>query len=484
MTELISFRLITAEVIISCAGFLLLLMAVIRTLRPFIIPLSIGGILAAMLASLYQWNMPGVGFSGMVARDQLSIILNVVFLTGTLFSIFLSLNFVRERPGVAAEYFSLLYFATLGMMLMASTYNLIIIFLGLEVLSMSLYILTGFRRTFDLSLEAALKYFLLGAFASGFLLYGIAFIFGAAGTMDLRQIAELISAGRIGHSTFFYTGLGLLIVGFGFKVALVPFHMWTPDVYEGAATPVTAFMSVGAKGAGFAVVCRIFFQTVTPLHDEWVGLLWVLAVLTMTVGNIGALAQSNIKRMLAYSSIAHAGYLLIAVTTGDPAGFSAVIYYLLAYTFMNLGAFGVVIALEKSSEDELLNIDHYAGLGFKKPYLGLAMLIALMSLAGIPPTAGFLGKFFVFSVAVKNGFYGLAVIGALNAVVAVYYYLRIVVIMYMREPVVDFQAIPRKPILYCAVLCSVAGILYLGLNPDSINHWLNPGSTVFSFLPF
>ncbi|MFQ6112428.1 MAG: NADH-quinone oxidoreductase subunit N, partial [Nitrospinota bacterium] len=371
-----------------------------------------------------------------------------------------------EREGLTyGEYYCLILFATMGMILMAGGNNLLTIFLGVEVISISLYVLAGFLKTRARSNEAAVKYFLLGAFATGFLLYGIALIYGATGTTDLTRISAFALKGAAQGNILLLAGMALLIVGLGFKLAAVPFHMWTPDVYEGAPTSVTAFMSAGPKAAVFAAFFRIFAAALPQLKPDWTALLWVIAVLTMTLGNVVALAQFNIKRMLAYSSIAHAGYLLIAVVVGDRLASSGLLFYLLAYTLMNLGAFGVVAALE-TREGGALDLRDYRGLGYKYPGLAFAMGVFMFSLSGIPPTAGFVGKFYIFSAAVNSGFIWLAVIGVLNSVVSVYFYLRVVVYMYMLEPTRELAAPPLSIYTVIALILTVLGTLGLGVFPS------------------
>jgi NADH-quinone oxidoreductase subunit N len=354
-------------------------------------------------------------------------------------------------------------FSTLGMMLMASGGDLVVIFLGLETLSLALYTLCGFRRAELRSNESALKYLLLGAFASGFFLYGIALIYGATGTTVLRRVAAFLADGK-SHGPLLVIGGGLLLVGFGFKVASVPFHMWTPDVYEGAPTSVTAFMIAGTKAAAFAAFLRVFLLALPTLHMQWSAAIWVLAVLTMTLGNLVALVQNNVKRMLAYSSIAHAGYVLVAVVAGGSSGASSVLFYLVAYALMNLGAFAAIIALQGHGQ-ELLFLGDYAGLGFRRPALAACMALFMFSLAGIPPTAGFMGKLYIFSAALEAHYPVLAVIGVLNSVVSVYFYLRLIVIMYMTEPATERLPVPRSAPAVLAVGMSALGTLQIGLFP-------------------
>ena len=422
----------------------------------------------------YLWNRNRIGFNGMVIADNFALIFDLIFLISLLLTLLLSGNFINQYLRNAGEYLSLMLFATIGMMLMASSSDLIVIFLGLETLSISLYILAAFRRNREDSMEAGLKYFLLGAFTTGFLLYGIALVYGSTGTTNIYVISNLIKSGTVETGILFYIGVILIIVGFGFKAAVVPFHMWVPDVYEGSATPITAFMSAGAKAASFAVLLRLFITGVNPVITNFAETLWILAILTMTVGNIIALVQTNIKRMLAYSSIAHAGYILIGFTAlslnSEIAG-TAIIFYIAVYTFMNLGAFGVIIYLEKSKE-EVLNIADYAGLGFKKPFAAMCLTLFMLSLGGIPPTAGFMGKFYIFSSAVQSGLIGLSVLGVLNAVISMYYYLKIVVFMYMKEAKLDFSYITSKPIMVLGIAISALGVIYLGIVPQTITNLL------------
>jgi NADH-quinone oxidoreductase subunit N len=311
-----------------------------------------------------------------------------------------------------------------------------------------------------------LKYLLLGAFASGFFLYGIALIYGATGTTGLRRIAAFLADGRPPGSLFLLGG-GLLLVGFGFKVSSVPFHMWTPDVYEGAPTSVTAFMIAGTKAAAFAAFLRVFLMAAPALHLRWSAAIWILAVLTMTLGNLVALAQQNIKRMLAYSSIAHAGYLLVALVAGGPSGISSALFYLVVYALMNLGAFAVMIAVQSRGQELLLLAD-YGGLGFRRPALAACMALFMFSLAGLPPTAGFMGKLYIFSAALEGHYPVLAVIGVLNSVISVYFYLRVIVIMYMREPAGLPSAAPSPVAAFCAVALAAIGTLQIGLFPGRL----------------
>ena len=371
-------------------------------------------------------------FGGMFVHDGFTLFFTVLFCAIGVVSVLISWDYVKRLRLPAAEYYALLLCATLGMVVMAASNDLITVFLGLELMSLALYVMVGSRRGQLESNEAALKYFLLGAFASGFLLYGIALLYGATGSTDLRAITAFMSDSPLEESALFLTGALLLLVGFGFKVAAVPFHMWTPDAYEGAPTSVTAFMSAGAKAAGFAALLRVAGTALSVTDTDWRPLLSWIAAITMTVGNVSALLQNNVKRMLAYSSIAHAGYVLVAVAAGGAEGTAAAIFYLAVYSFMNLGAFGI-LALLGRDQDERVLISDLAGLGFRQPLIGLAMTVFMISLGGIPPTAGFMGKVYVFGAALDAGMVPLVIAGVLNSVVSVFYYLRITVAMYMTE---------------------------------------------------
>ena len=457
-------------------GFILVIFSIIVLLldvflstkwKKYLPYICIGGIVASFIASSLLWNRPNYAFNKMIVVDNYSQFFNFVFLIATALVILISIDYIRERGMETGEYYALLLLATFGMILMASGLSLIIVFLGLEILSLSLYILAGFDKKEIKSLESSIKYFLLGAFATGFLLYGMALIYGATGSIRLDEIALSIKNNHISHRLMFFFGMGLLIVGFGFKVASVPFHIWTPDVYEGAPTTITAFMSIAAKAAGFAALLRIFGSSFELIQVDWSSLLWVLSAITMTLGNIVAISQTNIKRMLAYSSIAHTGYLLIGVVSANNLGNSSILFYMLAFTFMNIGAFTVVISLGKRGEENVF-IENYTGLGFRKPLLAGAMALFMFSLAGIPPTAGFIGKFYIFSASIKAGYIWLAIFGVINSLISVYYYLRIVVLMYMKESVGEIEKLSPSIHITIALVITSIGILHLGLLPSFI----------------
>ncbi|MBM4053803.1 MAG: NADH-quinone oxidoreductase subunit N [Planctomycetes bacterium] len=468
-----TFNILSILPVLVLAGFgMIVLMVDIISSRKmgeknFLAYLSLIGVAVAALVSRNFAGTTLFSFYGAYTIDNYSIFFQFVFLLCAGLTILISKNYVQRENINYGEYYTLILFSTIGMILMASGADLLNIFIGLEIMSISIYILVGMKRTRLTSNEASLKYFLLGAFSTGFLLYGIALVYGATGTMSLRQIAVFI-AGKGGVvDPLMLAGMGLIMVGIGFKIASVPFHAWVPDVYEGAPTAITAFMAVGPKAAGFAVFLRIFYTAFGHMHQDWEKAIWILAVLTMTAGNIMALTQTNIKRMLAYSSIAHAGYLLIALVAANDMSVSGILFYLLAYLFMNMGAFAIIIVVSQK-EDGFLKIKDFSGLAFKHPRLAIAMTIFLISMAGIPPTAGFMGKFYIFSSAIKSGYVLLAIIGVINSVIAVFYYLRVTVVMYMRDPEREFQPLTLSPFIFVSIIISIIGTVQLGIFPAKV----------------
>src|SRR5919109_3885934 len=394
--------------------------------------LGLIGLAGAAAASVFLWDSDARSF-GVVRSDNFALFVNLILcVVGVLTMLFSSEVVERERIP-AGEYYALTLFGISGMMLMAAATDLLVIFLALEILSLAVYVLTGIRRVSAAGAEAAFKYFLLGAFSSAFFLYGIAFAFAASGSTRLEQIGATLSAQGAGSPTpMALLAVGLLAFGFAFKVSAVPFHMWTPDAYEGAPTIVTAFMSTGVKAAAFAAFVRVFLAPLEPLKGQWIPVLSLIAAATMILGTVVGVVQTNIKRMLAYSSIAHAGYLLLGIVATTDTGKAAVLFYLLAYAVTNLGALGIVALLgtPQHPHDELRD---FAGLWRSRPELAALMTVFLLSLGGFPPTAGFIGKWYIFSAAVEQHYYGLAVIGVLTSVVSVFFYLRVVVMMYITE---------------------------------------------------
>jgi NADH-quinone oxidoreductase subunit N len=460
---------ILPEIVLSLFGIVILIAdtCLPRPKRHASTAIALIAIITAFVFALGLIGEDGTFFAGMIIVDGFSLFLRFTFLIVGALTILASSDYLRRENLPMGEYHALVLFAIVGMNLMAASNELIMIFLGLETLSISSYILLGVKRGDPKSNESALKYFLLGSFSSAFMLYGVALAYGATRTTNLELIGREILAGSASMGLI-YAAVGLLFVGFGFKVAVVPFHVWTPDVYEGAPTPVTAFMSVGPKAAGFATLIRVFLVAFPATYDKWIGLVWVSAVLTMALGNVVALVQSNIKRMLAYSSIAHAGYILVAVTTGNQEGVAAVLFYLLAYALMNFGAF-TIVALVSGKGDQKVSIDDFTGLGFRQPLLAASLSTFLLSLAGIPLTAGFAGKFFIFRAAIESNFLWLAIIGVINSAVSVYYYLRVIVVMYMKESTTEeLPYITVSPAAASVILLSVCGVLLLGVQPETL----------------
>lgn len=469
----------------ACAATLFEVFARPGTSRRFIGTVSALGLLAALGLNQWQWSAMEGAFSvplfgGMLVADAFTSFFNVIFFAGALLTVLLSQRYLAEHRMDFGEYYALVLFGAVGMSLMAGARDLIVLFIALEVMSVAVYVLTGFIRRSRRSSEAALKYFLMGAFASGILLYGIALLYGAAGSTDIVAIREAFDAdAALAGSLLAKLGLVFVLVGIGFKVAMAPFHLWTPDVYEGAPSPVTAFMAVGVKAAGFAAIVRLFTIPfgVDALQfgadgEGWVGVLYFLAILTMFAGNLGALHQSNVKRMLAYSSISHAGYLLVGVVAaafGDLSGeaTSAVLYYLLAYCFSTFLAFGVIALFGKDGE-EFVHLSDFAGVGFRKPFLGLALTLGVVSLAGIPPLAGFFGKFYLFKEAMAVGtpeMTALVLVAIVNSMIALYYYLRLVIFLYMKEPAREVPIFGSASATAVLVV-SLGLVLVLGVFPD------------------
>ena len=426
--------------------------------------LGVIGLVGAALASILLWNRNAVGF-GVVQSDNFALFVNLVIAAIGLLTIGFSSQVIAREKLPQGEYYALMLFSVAGMMLMASATDLLVIFLALEVMSLAVYVLTGIRRGDQAGTEAALKYFLLGAFSSAFFLYGIAFTYAVAGSTRLERVAEVIAAqGEAPANPMVWLAVGLLLVGFAFKVSAVPFHMWTPDAYEGAPTVVAGFMSTGVKAAAFAAFVRVFLTAFAPLSDGWVTPVWAIALATMIIGTVVGVVQSNAKRMLAYSSIAHAGYLLVGLVSASQVGKAAILFYLAAYAVTNVAAFGV-IALIATDERPNGDVRDFAGLWHSRPALATLMTIFLLSLGGFPPTAGFIAKWYVFAAAVEQGYYGLAIVGVLSSVVSVFYYLRIIVMMYMTDTRAEFEP-PRLSVTgLVSLTVAAAAVFYLGILP-------------------
>ena len=500
MMPVIKWALIAPEVIVCSVAVLVMLVdAFARPTQRWITGgIALAGLVVAAGATLWLWASGTASFdafNGMIVLDELRLGFTLIFLLVSFLTLLISAVWVEGEQLPAGEFHSLLLFATAGMMLMASGNDLVIVFLGLEILSIATYVMAGFRRTDVRSNESSLKYFILGSFSSAFLLYGIALVYGAssmnpsggglvAGTTNIGELAGRVNDAQ--YPVLLFAGVAMMLVGFGFKIATAPFHIWTPDVYEGAPTPVTAFMAAGPKAAGFASFIRVFVFGLpivvsatsaagVNLHRAWMGALVVMVILTMTLGNVVAIVQNNVKRMLAYSSIAHAGYALVGCIAAGAASditqrntaISAVMFYLLTYAVMNIGAFAVVQLIARSG-DCRTSVEDYSGIGFESPVLAFALSLFLLSLLGMPLTAGFMGKIMVFGSAIDQGYYGLVVLGVLNTAVSAYYYLRLIIVMFFGDRTTAWQA-PRIPVSVAVALAiTILGVLYLGIFPGRV----------------
>ncbi|MFZ5918469.1 MAG: NADH-quinone oxidoreductase subunit N [Chloroflexota bacterium] len=467
-TPVLNFKVIgpPLALVIAAAVVLLLDLFLPRQRKQALAYIALAGIVAAFVATGLLWDATDpafAGLDGMAVADGYALFFNLVFLTVAGLAVLISVDYAAREGLAQGEYYALLLLSTAGMSVMAAAADLMVLFVGLEVLSIPLYVLAALKRGRAESNESGLKYFLLGAFASAFLLYGIALTYGASGGTALSAVAAGLAADSASR-LLAVAGLGLMLVGLGFKVALAPFHTWTPDVYQGAPTSVTAFMSVGAKAAGFAALGRALAVAFPALLADWSPLLAVLAALTMTLGNVGALRQTDLKRLLAYSSVAHAGYLLVGLAAGSEAGLGGVLFYLLAYGFMNVGAFAALMAAQRS-DGSAVTVANIAGLGARKPALAAGLTLALLSLAGLPPLAGFMAKFTLFRAAVQADLAWLAVLGVLNSVVSAYFYLKVIVAMWLREPA-EAELVETCSLVGAVVAASAAGMLLLGVLPS------------------
>jgi len=436
-----------------------------RTDKTPLAMLALATVLGSAAAAVRLWGTGASAFGGMLRLDDAALVFTMIFFVAVVFTILIALRFLPRHDANFGEFYGLLLLALAGLMIMVSSPNLVVILLGLETLSVASYALTGLKRDDDQALEAAIKYFLMGSFASGFLIFGLALLFGLAHTLEIPALTAAFAAPQ-GAPLLGLAGLVLVLIGFAFKIALVPFHMWSPDVYQGAPTPIAAFFVVGPKAAGFAVL----FKLVAPYapqalrSQKILTVLGILVALSMLVGSLTALRQRNVKRMLAYSSIANAGYMLLAVLSGDGAG---LMFFLAAYLFMSFGAFGSLIAMGGGGR-EYHELEDFAGIGFRYPWIGALFSIFLIALAGFPPLAGFLAKYYLFSEAVRKGLMPLVLIGLLASLISVYYYLRIIVFMYMREPEREVELDVDNPALYLVLFLCLYGVLQLGLFPGNI----------------
>ena len=459
------FYYILPEIILTAGALLVLIVDVLLLKRDsdtVVFGVTIATLVATAVAVLSFAGVNITVSAGLLAIDGFATFFKVLFLLAAVMTVLMSAQYLRVEGVRAGEYYFLILCATLGMMFMASGVDLITLFIGLETMAVAFYILAGFLKPSQRSNEAAVKYFLLGAFSLGVLLYGMSLLYGVTGTTSLSGIADALAGSE--RTLVLSLALILIITGMGFKIAAVPFHMWAPDVYEGAPTPVTAYLSVGSKAASFAMLLRIFIVGLPGLVADWQTLFWILAAVTMTVGNIAAITQTNTKRMLAYSSIAHAGYILIGVAVGTERGIAATMVYLWVYLFMQLGAFAIVSMLRRQDivGDELKDL---SGLYVRKPVAAIAMLIFMLSLGGIPPTAGFMGKVWVFGAAIEAGFVWLAVIGVVNSAISLYYYYRVIVFMWLKEETLGSD-IEIGPAVATALGIAVVGSVLFGIYPE------------------
>jgi NADH-quinone oxidoreductase subunit N len=450
--------------IVLGAGVVVLLLDLLppRQTKEHLGGVALAGIVAALLASIARWGEGARAFRDMVLLDDYALFLHVIICYAAALAVLLSIDYLRRNGIESGEYYALVLMSTSGMLLLASAGDLLVVFLAIELMSVPLYVLAGLFKTRLAAGEASMKYFLLGAFATAFLLYGVALIFGATGATNFDRIAAAAAARP--SDALVTLGLGLLLVGFGFKISSVPFHMWAPDVYEGAPTSITALIATGSKAAAFGALLRVLTVALKAAQPDWTVLLWAIAVVTMTVGNVIAIAQSNLKRMLAYSSVAHVGYMLVGLVAGGVPGAGAVLYYLLAYTFTTAGAFGAILMVERGGE-EAVDVRDYAGLARRHPVLAATLALYLLSLIGIPPLAGFVGKFYLFGSAVRAGYLWLTVVAVLNSAIAAYYYLRVIVYMYMREPDGAGAKVATSFAGGLALAIAAVGIVLLGVAP-------------------
>jgi NADH-quinone oxidoreductase subunit N len=429
--------------------------------------LTLVGLGVAAVANGWLLNFSEVAPTGVIALDSFRVFVNFVFLLGAALFILISTRYLADENLRLGELYALILFSVVGMMVFSGARELMVMFIGLELMSVPIYVLTGMNRRSRIGAEGALKYFLLGAFSSAFFLFGISLTFGGAGTTNLTLISLAVGADGLGANPLLLLGIGMLAIGFAFKVAAVPFHMWTPDAYEGAPAPVTGFMATAVKAAAFAAFLRVFLTAFPGLYDTWDAIAIWLAIATMLAANLIALVQGNLKRMLAYSSIAHAGYLLVAVAAASVLGAASFLFYAVVYTLMTMGAFAIVIAVGSVGE-ERIHLDDYRGLGWRSPAVAAAMTLFMLSLAGIPLTGGFVGKLYIFRAAVEQGLVGLAVVLAVASVISYYYYLRVAWYMWFLDPAEDRASEPvlLAPGIKVAIGISAVGVVLLGIFPN------------------
>jgi NADH-quinone oxidoreductase subunit N len=477
----IDYLRILPEIIMIVAGTLIMVMEPLlgENKRNAFSSLTLLGFIGALAAAVWANNYPGTSFSNMLIVDGFATFFRVLVIGVGILTVLSSSQYLRREHAASAEYYALLLFSVTGQCIMATANELIMIFIGLEISSIATYVLAGYLRDDKRNNEAALKYFLLGSFATAFLLYGIAWIYGTTGSTNLGDIRNfLTNAGGGRGLTLAGTAAALMFVGFAFKVSAAPFQIWAPDVYQGAPAPVTLFMSAGPKAAAFAAFLRVFMTAFGPITSRWEPFVWSSALLTMVIGNFAALSQTNLKRLLAYSSIAHAGYVMVAVAAHNRVGVAAVMFYLAAYAFMNIGAFAVITHFSRQGE-KFVNVEDLAGLGWKQPGTAAFFSIFLLSLIGIPLTGGFFGKFYIFKAALDAHLVWLSILGLLNSAVAAYYYLRIIVVMYMQEPGESTVTLePLSPGIRTTLWAAALGTLILGIFPSLVLNFATNSSAL------
>jgi len=494
--EDMNWQAIAPELILVLTAFTVLLMGLLKSFNnnSYLSKASAIGVLTALVYTLYLWGLaPSISdgtnpamFSGSLLFDRFSQSFNIIFLLMSLFAVMAAVRYPKPNNENKAEYFCLVLMAVVGMMFLAKSGNLITAFISLEIFSISLYILCGFSAKHGkgteqpgddqnlnwetlASQESTIKYLLMGAFASAILVYGMALMYAGAGTTEIREISHLLETNPYTQNKLLYIGMGLTFCGLAFKVSLVPFHAWTPDVYQGAPTPITGFMSVATKAAAYALIARIFFIALPSLEEIWMPFLFGISVITMLVGNTAAIFQNDVKRMLAYSGVAHAGYLLIGIVANSQDGVASILFYLGVYLFMNIGAFAIVYMLEGEGE-QANSINRFKGLARRKPYLAAAMSLFMLSLAGFPPTAGFFGKLYLFVAAIKQGYVLMAILAVVASMIAVYFYLRVIAMMYFQEGESE-EAIHTNRGMTAIVTVSSVAIIGIGLFPSKFMQW-------------
>jgi len=467
------------EILLCVFGIIIMMLeAVAKGKRTYLGVISVVAVILAFLANILAYNDPGLAFQNMIVIDGYGTFFRGLVLIVGFLCIMASFSYLEREGAQSGEYYALILFSLVGQCLLATSNDLIMVFIGLEISSIATYILAGFLRDDRRNNEAALKYFLLGSFATAFLLYGIAWVYGIIGSTNLEQIRRVVDMTQQ-PAVLVGLAMALLFVGFAFKVSVAPFQIWAPDVYQGAAAPVSAFMSAGPKAAAFAIFFRVFMLSFRPMADRWIPLVWGCALLTMIVGNFAALLQTNVKRLLGYSSIAHAGYVMVALTASSQIGISAAMFYLASYALMNIGAFAVISHVA-SRHERYVKIEDLAGLGRREPVIAALLAIFVFSLIGVPLTGGFFGKFYVFAAALNSHLVWLTILGLINSAIAAYYYLKILVAVYMQEPNAATEKLPAPSAsLRVAIWASALGTLLLGIFPSAILSFASASAAVF-----